>query len=202
MRLDLGLYRVDGGVTIGLLGDLVGIAQLGFEMLQHFGFKSGVVFRLEFARLLGGHFGELDDRVDHRLEALVAEHDGAEHHVFVQFLGFRLDHQHGVLRAGNDEVEARLVHLVEMRVENIFAVDVADARAADRAHEGNAGERQRCRGGNHRQDVGIVLEIVLDDGDDDLGVVLVAFRKSGRIGRSIRRETSVSFSDGRPSRLK
>ena len=26
--------------------------------------------------------------------------------------------------------------------------------------------------------------------------------KSGRIGRSIRRETRVSFSDGRPSRLK
>ncbi len=26
--------------------------------------------------------------------------------------------------------------------------------------------------------------------------------KSGRIGRSMRRETSVSFSDGRPSRLK
>jgi hypothetical protein len=31
-------------------------------------------------------------------------------------------------------------HLVDMRVEDVFAVDVADARAADRAHEGNAGE--------------------------------------------------------------
>jgi hypothetical protein len=59
------------------------------------------------ARLLGGLLGELDDRVDHRLEAAVAEHDGAEHDVLGQLLGFRLDHQHGVGRAGDDEVELR-----------------------------------------------------------------------------------------------
>src|SRR5690606_36934195 len=81
--LDLGLDGVDGSVAISLLGDLVDFAQFDFEQLEHFGFEFGMVFRLEVARLLGGYFGELDDRVDDRLEALVAEHDGAEHDLFV-----------------------------------------------------------------------------------------------------------------------
>ena len=107
----------------------------------------------------------------------MAEHDGAEHDVLVEFLGFGLDHQHGVGGAGDDQVELGFRHLVDMRVEHVFAVDVADAGAADRAHEGHARQRQRGRGGDDRQDVRIVLEVVLDDGDDDLRVVLVAVGK-------------------------
>ena len=42
---------------------------------------------------------------------LVAEHDGAEHHVLGQLLGLRLDHQHGVGGAGDDEVERRFLQL-------------------------------------------------------------------------------------------
>jgi hypothetical protein len=59
----------------------------------------------EVARLLGSGFGELDDRIDDRLEALVAEHDGAEHDILGQFLGFGFDHQNGVGRACHDQVE-------------------------------------------------------------------------------------------------
>ena len=104
----------------------------------------------------------------------MAEHDGAEHQILAEFLGFGLDHQHGVGGAGDDQVELGFLHLVDMRVEHVFAVDVADAGAADRAHEGDAGQRQGRRGGDDRQDVRIVFEVVLDDGDDDLRVVLVA----------------------------
>lgn len=175
--LHLRLDGVDGSVTVGLLGDLVAFAKLGFEMLEHFGFERGMVFRFEFAGFLGGNFSELDDRVDDRLETTMAEHDGAQHDVFVEFLGFGFNHQDGIARTGDDEVEDRLVHLVEMRVQNVFAVDVTNASAADRAHEGNAGERQSCGSRNHRQDVRIVLKVVLHDGNDDLGVVLVAFRE-------------------------
>ena len=53
-----------------------------------------------------------------------------------------------------------------------------------------------------RQDVGVVLAVMGEHGDHDLGLVLEASGNSGRIGRSIRREVSVSFSVGRPSRLK
>jgi hypothetical protein len=63
----------------------------------------------------------------------MAEHDRAEHDIFGQFVGFRLDHQHGVRGAGDDQIEFAFLHLVDMRVEHILAVDVADARAADRA---------------------------------------------------------------------
>ena len=104
----------------------------------------------------------------------VAEHHGAEHDVFGQLLGFRLDHQHGVLRAGDDEIELALRHLVELRVEHVFVVDEADARGADRAHERRARERQRRRGGDHREDVGIVFEIVRQRGDDHLRLVAPA----------------------------
>ena len=135
--------------------------------------RLGVGLR-EVARLLGGLLGELDDGLDHRLEVPVAEHHGAEHDLLGQLLGLRFDHQHGVLRAGDDEVELAFLHLVDGRVEHVFVVDEADARAADRAHEGRAGERQRGRGRHHRDDVGIVLQIVRQHGDDHLGVAAPA----------------------------
>ena len=93
-------------------------------------------------------------------------------------------------------------HLVERRIEHVFVVDEADAGAADRAHERRAGQRQRGGGRDHRHDVGIVLQVVRQRGDDHLRSQRQPSANSGRIGRSIRREVSVSFSVGRPSRLK
>ena len=66
-----------------------------------------------------------------------------EHDVLVELLGFRFHHQHRVGRAGDDEVELGLGHLVERRVEDEFVVGESDARGADRALEGRAGQRQR-----------------------------------------------------------
>ena len=104
----------------------------------------------------------------------MAEHHGLEHHVFRQLARFGFDHQHGVVGAGDDEVERGVLHLVDRRVELQRAADHADACGADRAHEGDAreGKRRRCR--DHRQDVGIVLEVMRQNRHDDLGVVAVA----------------------------
>ena len=77
---------------------------------------------VEVARLFRRLFGQLDDGIDHRLEMTVAEHHRAEHDFFGQLLGFRFDHQHGVLGAGDDEVELALFHLVDRRVEDVFVV--------------------------------------------------------------------------------
>ena len=129
---------------------------------------------VEIARLLGGLLGELDDRLDHRLEVAVAEHHGAEHDLLGKLLRLRLDHQHGVLRAGDDEIELALGHLLERRVEDVFVVGEADARGADRSHERRARQRQRRRRGDQRQNVGIVLEIVRQRGDDHLRLVAPA----------------------------
>ena len=46
------------------------------------------------------------------------------------------------------------------RVEHVFAVDVADAGRADRAHEGQARNGQRRRHGDHRHDIGIIFQVV------------------------------------------
>ena len=153
---------------------LVGFAQFGFGDSADGCFASRLVDRDKIAGILGGFFGKTDDRVDHRLEAAMADHDGFEHDSFGQVLGFRFDHQDGVGGAGEDEVERGFLHLVDRRVELQLTLDVADARAADRTHERDARERQGRRNGNHGEDVGIVLEIVAEHGHDDLRVVAVA----------------------------
>ena len=68
----------------------------------------------QIPRFLGGTLRELDDHVDHRLECAMAEHHGAQHHLLGQLLGFRFDHQHAFLGAGDDQIELRLLDLVEV----------------------------------------------------------------------------------------
>ncbi len=92
-------------VALLLGGDLVGFAQFRLGDFRHRLFDLALVGEVEIARLLGGAFGQPDDRLDHRLEAAVAGHDGGEHRFFGKLLGLGLDHQHGVGGAGDDEVE-------------------------------------------------------------------------------------------------
>ena len=65
------------------------------------------------------------------------------------------------------------------------AVDVADARGADRAVERNAGERDRRRRADHRRNVGIDLGIDRHHRRDDLHFVVEAVRETaaGSAGR-------------------
>ena len=128
----------------------------------------------ERQRLLGGMLGELDDRLDHRLEGAMALHHRRQHHVFGQFLGLGLDHQHAFGGAGDDEVERALLGLLERRVDDELAVEIADAGRADRAHEGHAGDGQRRRGGDQREDIGIVLHVVRQGRDHDQRLVAEA----------------------------
>ena len=59
---------------------------------------------------------------------------------------------------------ALVLELVDGRIEDVLAVDIADAGAADRAHERHAADGQRRGGGDQRDDVGIVLEVVGEHG--------------------------------------
>ena len=169
-RLDLGLDRVDGGVALLLLGDRIGSAQIGFGDRQHGLFDRRLVRGVEFARLLGRFLGEADDRRDHRLERRVAGHHRLQHRLLGQLLGFRLDHQHGVGGAGDDQIELRLLHLFDRRIGLDLAADHADPGPADRPHERHARQRQRRRGGDQAEDVGIVLHVVAEHGDDHLRI--------------------------------
>ncbi len=104
----------------------------------------------------------------------MAEHHGAEHDLLGKLLRLRLDHQHGVAGPGDDQIELALGHLFQRRVEDVLVVGEADARSADRALERRARQAKRRRGGDQRQDVGIVFEVVRERGDDHLRLVAPA----------------------------
>ena len=124
----------------------------------------------------------------------MAEHHRLEHLLLGQLLGFQFDHHHRVLGAGDDEVERAFGHLVEHRVQDELAADEADAGRRDGAEEGHARQRQRRRGGDQRQDVGVVLHVMGEHVDDDLRLVLEAFARTagGWAGRSGGRSASPS----------
>ena len=66
----------------------------------------------------------------------MTEHHGAQHHVFGQFVCLRLDHQHRLLRAGDDQIELARFEFGRGRIEHILAVGIAHARSADRPLNG------------------------------------------------------------------
>ncbi len=128
----------------------------------------------------------------------MAEHHRAEHDFLAQLLGFRFHHEHGVGSAGHHEVELALHHLVELRIEHVFVADEADAGGADRSHEGRARQRERGRCRHHGDDIGIVLQIVRQRGDDHLGVAAIALGEQ-RTDRTVDQTRNQSFLFGRPA---
>ena len=62
-------------------------------------------------------------------------------------------------------------HFAQGRVQDVVAVDVADPRAADRPEERDPRDRQGRGGADHRDDVGIVFEIMAQHRADDLGFI-------------------------------
>ncbi len=173
---DLGFDGADLFLALLLDGFLIGVTQPGFgQSLDLFGQRL-LAFRLgrNVERLLGTGFGQFDDRLDHVLVGLVAEHHRAQHVVFRQFVGFGFDHQHAFVGAGDDQVQLGIGHLVQGRVEDEFTVDQADAAARDRAQERRAGNAQRGRGADHGGDVGVVFQVVGQNRADDLNFVLEA----------------------------
>ena len=93
------------------------------------------------------------------------------------FLRARFDHHEAVLAAGDDEVELALLALLEGRVDDVLAVDEADAHAGDRLLERNLRERERGRRAGDREHVGVVLRVGREHERDDLRLVAPAGRE-------------------------
>src|SRR6185437_3651053 len=166
------------GLALLLVGELVGgLDVLADEVLELL-LDRRLVGRLrQLPRLLGGLLGELDDRLDHLLALAVGEHDGAEHLLLGQLLGFGFDHHHRIAGAGDDQVEVAFGDLALRRVEDILTVLEADARGADRAHEGYAGKGEGGARRDHREDVGLVLAVVGEDLRDHQDLVVEPLRE-------------------------
>ena len=174
VRHHLFLDGGDGVLTILLAHDRIGRAQILLGETEDFFFQRLVIGSDEVARFFRGLLGELDDRLDHRLEMPVAEHHRAEHDFLGQLLGFRFHHHHRILCAGDDEIELAFRHLIERWIEHVLIVDEADAGTADRAHERRAGDCQCRRRSDHRDDVGVVFHVVREHGDGHLRVAAPA----------------------------
>ena len=177
VRHHLFLDGGDGVLAILLAHDGIGRAEILLGETEDFLFQSVVVEDDKFTRFFRGLLGELDDRLDHRLEMPVAEHHRAQHDFFGQLLGFQFHHHHSVLRAGDDQIELAFLHLVDGGIENVLVVDETDARAADRPHERSAGKCQRGGRSDHGDDVGIVLLVVREHGDGYLRIAAPAVGK-------------------------
>src|SRR6266550_6255174 len=111
------------------------------------------------------------------LDALLRERESLNEEVLGDLVRAGLHHHDRVARAGDDEVELALEHLLDRRVERELAVHRADANAADRSLERSVRERQRRRRRVHGKDVVVVFLIRGPGGDDDLNVVAEALWK-------------------------
>ena len=127
--------------------------------------------RRQAPRFAGAGLGEIDDRLDHRLKLAMAKGHRAEHYVLGELLGFGFDHQHALARAGDDEIEFGARQLAQGRVQDVVAVDVAHPRAGDRPEKRDPRDRQGRRGADHRDDVGVVFQIMAQNRAHDLGFV-------------------------------
>ena len=152
--------------------------------------------RLPVPTRLAAFFDQLVDRLDSDLHLLVTEHDRAEHDLFRETIGFRLDHHHAVLRTGDHEVESRGLQFFGRRVQEVLAILITDANGTDRTVERNARQRKRSRCANHRRNVGVDFRIERDHGRHDLHFVVEAIREE-RTDRTIDQTRGQRFLFGR-----
>ena len=96
--------------------------------------------------------------------------------------GARLDHHDGVLRAGDDQVEVALGGLGEGRVDDVLAINAADADAADGSVEGDIADAEGGAGADGDEGVGLVLAVGGEGGGDDLDLVAEALGEEGADG--------------------
>ena len=181
----IGLILAGGLVTV-----VQGIVEAATHPLAHCLFERLVLW-CRYERLLGlatqgNQF--LLQGTDFFGDA-VAFDDTVEHLLFGQLKRTCLDHQDGVFGAGDDQVEAALLHGAHGRVDDQRTIEVADGNGTDRARERNARDGQGGRGGNNRTRTRIVDHINRKGRDNNLDFVEVALweqRAQRPVGQSRR----------------
>ena len=120
--------------------------------------------------------GQLVDRVADADDLGVRDGERLEHRLLRHLVAAGLDHRQCLARAHDDEVEGRLLHLLERRVDDQLALDPGDAHRTDRPEERQRRDRERRRGAVDREDVVRHDHVGREDGADHLHLVLEALR--------------------------
>ena len=164
-----------GGLALQLAGDDEGVGQAGAGEAADEAHLLGVL-GLVGNDLVGLAQGaaHLDLQVDDLLDLLMgALHRGQEVGLG-NLLGGALHHEELAAQAGVEQVQVGFLALGVGGVDDPFAVDAADAHAANRAHEGHLGDVERGGGRVHGADVAVDLAVAAHQHGVDLDVVVVA----------------------------
>jgi len=189
--------HVNLSITLLFVGDTVSVAQASFGQcsnarVQRFIYRFRLPVPTRFARF----FHQIVDVLNHNLLLLVAEYHGAQHGVFAQQFCFGFNHQNSRFSTGNHQVQLTFFQFVLSRVQYILVIDITNTRGANRAVERNAGQRQRGRSTDHRDDIRVNLRVNGNDGCDNLNFVNEAFREQ-RTNRAVNQTRDQGFAFAR-----
>ncbi len=181
-------------LAFGLLGRLERFVVFRFQFFVQTIVGRRLVGRLGDARLGNQLFLQGDNLADD----VVRLGQGFGHLVFGHFAGEPFDHQHGVFRAGDNQIQFALFQFVLCGKRHEAAVDQSHPHRCNRPLKRQRRQAQCRRSTIHRQHVGIVLPIAGEDEGLNLHFVDEA-RGKQRANRPIHQPGSERFLHRRPA---
>ena len=134
--------------------------------------------RLDLDLVLAGLLAQVVLRLAEALDLLVGDVERVEDLRLGDLAGARLDHQDGLLGAGDHQVERRLEQPLLVGVDEEVALGVlADPHGADGHRERDVGDHQRGARAVHREDVVGVLVVDRHGDRDELRLAVPALRE-------------------------
>src|SRR6056297_335001 len=166
---DLTQALVTGHLVTDAIGFLDGAGELRLDRIQQFGI---FLLRLPVPTRLADFCGKFLDGAYGRLHFLVTVQNTAQHLVFGEALGFRLNHQNRIFSAGNNHIQQGGLQLFEGRVQEVTAlIGVAHTGRTNGAIERDTGDGKRSRSSQHRSDIRILVLAGGHNRGDDLNFV-------------------------------
>ena len=161
-----------------LVRDGIGVLERLFRHRHHGGLERLVLLgRHPRPRLDTGFLRHLADRLQHRLERLLAEQHTIEHDRLGQHAGLGLDHDDACRRTRDHQIQIGLGGFLVAGVQHEGTVLVADAGRTDRPLERHTRQHQRRRCTDHGRNVRIHLVVGRQHGRHHLHFVVEPLRE-------------------------
>ena len=169
------LYRILTGL---LFANRIGTGELitanRLHLLDHGGRRHR---RLPIPQILTAFIHHLVDGINGDLHLVMTKHQCPQHDLFGELVGLGLNHQHGDIGAGHDQVKRGILQIGQIWVEDILTVDIAHARRAHRAIERDSGQRHGGRSAQQRRNIRRDIRVLRQHRRDDLNLVVETVRK-------------------------